>query len=378
MDDTLHEQGIVSVFVVIFTGLLLTVAMIGFVRIMLSDQHQASVDDLSKSALDSANVGVEDAKRLILFWKSCRNGEITVAGKCAQVIDAFDSNSMDDCNTLSNLGISARLNGETLVQQKSGDIKLDQAYTCVTINTQLKDYKAQLSEGKSTVVPIRLSGGASEITLEWFSVEDLPRRDYRVITTPTTAPQIPLMEAWNIIGTNTPPMMRVQAISTGESVNFDALNNSPGTAFLYPSTGGGQASVAMTEPRRTPAIDPPKRVACVMMLNEGYACKTVLTGIPGPIAYIHLTALYTGASFRLSSASGAVEFSSPQIEIDSTGRANNYFRRIATRVEVTNTDMPYPTAAIDIGGNLCKNFIVEMNTPTGDKHNRRLTPFCTP
>jgi len=51
-------------------------------------------------------------------------------------------------------------------------------------------------------------------------------------------------------------------------------------------------------------------------------------------------------------------FSGVQPTIDSTGRANDIFRRIKASVDLTNGDFPYPSSAIDITGSFCKSFAV--------------------
>ena len=79
-------------------------------------------------------------------------------------------------------------------------------------------------------------------------------------------------------------------------------------------------------------------------------------------AYVRLTALYKSTHFRISLV--GTQFKGVQPSIDSTGRANDQYRRVEDRVDLVNTNFPFPEAALDVSGNLCKNFLVTDTSNT--------------
>jgi hypothetical protein len=92
-----------------------------------------------------------------------------------------------------------------------------------------------------------------------------------------------------------------------------------------------------------------------------------------------LSALYNGAHYQveLLKAGTPVLFDHVQPEVDSTGRANDMFRRVKSRIEF-KSDFTYPEAAIDIEGDLCKNFIVTDKDPAAGETFGYNSPSCTP
>ena len=66
------KQGGVSIFAVIAACILAAVIMGSFIRLAIRDQGQSSMQDISQSAYDSAQAGVEDAKLFFEnFLRSC-------------------------------------------------------------------------------------------------------------------------------------------------------------------------------------------------------------------------------------------------------------------------------------------------------------------
>ncbi len=177
--------------------------------------------------------------------------------------------------------------------------------------------------------------------------------------------------------------MRTQLMQFGSNfslADFDTTNaqgqSNANTLFLYPTGTTGTAvstpdqdSFAGSDIRLT-GVGAPLPVSCSGTLSGGgYACSVMLnlpTPIGGgsPTAFLRLTPLYNASDYSVTLYNGAtpLQFDGVQPEIDSTGRANDLFRRVVTRVAMINTNFAYPQSAVDVTGNLCKNFIVTDKT----------------
>jgi hypothetical protein len=153
------------------------------------------------------------------------------------------------------------------------------------------------------------------------------------------------------------------------------------TLFLYP-TDTGPANLAFAADSRRNPTNTPRIADCEPNLsNGGYACSVTIS-LPAPndgnvlnrSAYLHLNALYNAAHFKveLKKANAVVQFDRVQPIVDSTGRANDAFRRVQARVEL-KSDFTYPDAAIDIEGDLCKNFTITDSDAGYDN-----STTCTP
>jgi Tfp pilus assembly protein PilX len=380
------QRGAVSIFIVIFAALLITIVTVSFVRIMLQDQQQATTTDLSQSAYDSAQAGVEDAKRALLKYQSiCNSG-----GDCVAAANAIDSTKSPACNAaIGTLGVDVSGN-EVKVQTGTGanaanQAVLDQAYTCVKITLNTDDYLGTLLPNESNIIPLSGVTDFNTVQIQWFSSKDVSGNGSNVNLQPASSASWPLLSqgspGWSLYR---PSIMRAQMIQFGGDGftlnDFDSKNakgeSNANTLFLYPSGTTGASSTVVDsfnfsdkDKRRAP-IGAPLATHCSGSLGAGrYACTTQLK-LPNPIGggshrtlFLRLSALYNGTDYRVTLLNDAtsVQFNAVQPQIDSTGRANDLFRRVQTRVELTDVNFPYPEAEIDITGNLCKGFSITDN-----------------
>lgn len=391
---TVKERGAVSLFIVIFTALLVTVVTTSFVQIMLRNQQQATDNDLSQSAYDSAMAGVEDAKRALVRLKKCQP-DPTQPG-CVALIGAF-SNADSDCEFLESVGVTDFVNGEV---QVGNDASLNQAYTCVNVNVDTRSFNGVLFANQGVVVPLVPVGGDTNaiesVRISWFSRAKHDVADTVDATLPT---EIRLEKNNFDWGINVPPMMRAQLMQfnkgTVSLADFDGENAR--TRFLYPFAGGmGFDNFALDTRDRTASTgNSPKPGGCVtnFTLQGEYACSVIVELPDLPIdqtreAYLFLSGIYVqtpGVHYMVEMLDGAgvgannIYFNNVQPEVDATGRASDLFRRVKATVDVSESGRPtnYPTAALSTE-NLCKEFFITSAKADYDSDGNKNDGGCTP
>ncbi len=368
---TARQKGAVSLFIVIFTMLLVTTITISFMQLMMKDQQQATYADLSESAYDSAMAGVEDAKRALLMQQACAGQDST---NCNAINAAIESGECTTLSVLSTLLGSAGNSNETLIVQAEGDRALEQAYTCVKITENTKDYIGSIeANAAATLVPLRATGDFNKIVVSWGlnksggavdldGTSDLPTRD------PSNWPE------------NRPALLRLQLINGGNSFHLSDFDTSgySNTLFMRPSSNGVANSEFALDGRRGSLASEPRPAACNATTASGaYACQVTIDISPAitagsQAAFLNVAAFYNRMDYKielLNDGGGqtchpanpqVVCFDGVQPEVDSTGRANDLFRRVVSRVELNNT-FNYPLAALETKNNLCKNFSVTTN-----------------
>lgn len=383
------QSGAVSLFVVVFAMLIITVITLSFLRLMVADQNQSTNANLAEGARNSAMAGVEDAKRALLDFKKCVGGVSSeVPSDCVDIEHRLSS---DVCNYAiygaglvssgSEQGGTETAPGEILVQQSEGDKDLDQAYTCVKLKLNTNDYIGSAAVHETRMIPLVGTSSFTKIKLEWFSIDDMQSVQNRGQVDVPTGTRKPLPSGGRTSDwpANRPSVLRAQLMQFGETfrlTDFDSASSdesNASTLLLYPSATGlesGETSFSRdTRGASRSSSTAPFGIWCnPTMPAGGYACSATIN-LPNPVggdednrtAYLRLVPFYNSTHFRvtlLDNSSTIVQFKAVQPEIDSTGRANNVFKRVASRVDLYGDGFGYPNAAVDLRGSFCKDFSV--------------------
>ncbi|HEX4662011.1 MAG TPA: hypothetical protein VH144_00165 [Candidatus Saccharimonadales bacterium] len=354
------QAGFVSIFTVIFFIILITVLTVGFLRIVGDEQRQSTDNDLTASALASAEAGVEDAKRALLLYKSTGDADLKAA---------FDAKQ---CNTLTSPVIANKL--------KSGQGALDtdktsflQAYTCVTVQLNTNDFQNTAVKGKSELIPLD-AGGANfdSIKLSWHNsdTDGVPQNL-------AFSSLLPDVASWQQNGY--PAFMRMEVIAVPSSFKLSDVNANAKTAYLVPGGASGQATMDLNGYDSRSADDQVLRQKSTPALvkcdknAQPFVCNlnVNLTGTLAPAGqklYLRLTSIYANTHFSVSlqQAGSTVQMYQVQPIVDSTGQANDVFRRVQARVDFSHPTVP--EFSLESGDNICKDFEVSL-TPADYKDN---------
>ena len=412
------RRGVASLYVVIFTTLLLGVITLSFVRIIISEQNQTTNSDLSQSAYDSALAGVEDAKVALIKYHDCLNKGAKASGstdgndelsECNKLVKKMQTGiNTESCDVVSDILNRSMKNsdtrtGEVAVQETSGDInsssQLDQAYTCVKISEELPDYRSTLSaSNRSRIVPIRVDDvdEVKSVTIRWYSKlngtgNNITNTDGNFQTASATS---------------APPAIETTLIQADSSFTLDEMDDTTangtdrGTILFYPVDGTNttanyyadqnHVSVNANEgfkKSNDKVVNSLKNIYCNgLAAGQEFAC-TATVELPYPARTSSrnsgATFLYTSLPYgkpetdfavelckstRCLSTSDAnhIDFKGVQARVDSTGRANDLYRRVESRIELVDISFPYPEFVAQLTGSgsesgIEKNFWITNN-----------------
>ena len=390
------KKGGVSIFIVIVVGVLVSIMSASFLRLMFRDQEQASKLDLSQSAYDSAQAGVEDAKRFLrIFRSACSNpssGLVVferVTYNCNTMRDAIQS---DSCYVLATAGIG-NANSETIIQTNSSsggassrDADLNQAYTCVKIRMNTADFLGRTNDGAPSVINLKGTAAFDRVRIRWHSRENMTNGNNIALDSLSNPSVRPRIDSQNWRSQNRPAILKAQFYgyvpgSGGSSTNMDTPypddGNGASEMLFYPtnSTSALSSNVSnMPTVRRNKSSSQATtdytftRCSDRMDANSNaYACETTVnigrSVDPRDVLYLRLTPLMNDSNFKVELLNGntVVDFAGVQPKVDSTGRANTQLRRVESRIGFNDTSFPVPLFSAQTESNeepICKDFSV--------------------
>ncbi len=288
------------------------------------------------------------------------------------------------------------------VTDKTGDNNLSQAYTCVEIKRTLSDYRGSLNSNNPTkIVKAELSGvsigdDVKAIRVSWYSNPGGETYNYNNFVSNRVAfQQVGAMRA------ATPPTIAVQLVQTATQFNMSQLLSSTTssgetdratvylvpaknlTAYSNPSDNNGYNYIAyngsdnniissgQVAATNNQAKNLPYAVKCPIDSSAEFACTTDIY-LPSPIGGTRSDSTFMlainlpygqpdtdfsiqylcdgGVVCSIADGAGGVDeeiINDTQISIDSTGRANDLYRRIETRLESSDVSFPYQFYAIE-------------------------------
>ena len=386
------KKGAASFYIVAFSTLILMIVAISFAAVIISEVERTSNDDLSQSAYDSALAGIEDAKLAYYNYLNCRTKGLDGssnydATNCPTVVSVFDdglkklkdSSSEAPCDMVwKMLGRNDNYNGN-ITESNTATNNMQQYTTCVTMSDQLDNYSGSLSPSKGVDVVHPKFGSDSvdysadyieKIVLKWYSSENASTYGFNNTSSGSTR-VFPIASGLPIA----PPILSFTILQTGPTFTMSSFNDvkgdqtNRGTIYLVPSASGN-TSVSKTEivgSNNKKLQKTAHKVSCAR--DEDYLCSVTID-LPKPIGgtrnsdtfevvlnmpygqfetdflmefYCKMdTPCYskqvTTPSGETTTQPSTATLKGVQLEIDSTGRANDLYRRVVARLK-SKTDI---------------------------------------
>lgn len=424
---TKMKKGVASFYIVAFSTLVLVVVAASFGAVIVSEITRTSNDDLSQSAYDSALAGVEDAKVAFADYQRCVEAGATETNivydglvTCGEIIYWMNH---PDCYMVGHilgriseeeeaevpLGITTEAN---VAGSSDGASVLNQAYTCVVMKKDLPDYKSTITAAHQVrTVKIDFTDDEAKaldhIKLSWYTLKPNTNPVYsstKEINGVKTGAFQPKAETAMIA----PPTVELQIIQTADNFSMDEVVSSTNsdrtdraTLYLVPGKSENTARKTITA-NEVANTNNPQVVNLPFLVNcdnagDDYVCSNIKIDLPEPFSggrSSNTFVLALSLPYRQPETDFSIEFycstkgdntdkvsrcgkvvgednggekqitlRDAQVDVDSTGRANDLFRRVEVRLETQDVSFPYPTYALqvlknDSGYSLIKNMIV--------------------
>lgn len=428
------KEGAASFYIVAISTLILVIVAASFAAVIISEVTRTSNDDLAQSAYDAALAGVEDAKLAFYSYQSCLENDIPIDASglgCDKIKEWVEKGELDGYESCDMVAVilgrkTEDDKSEVLVQESNVNNDMQQAYTCVKLS-DAADYKTTLTaENPTKIMRAHFEDGDAAKSVQ--SVVVSWQRDTNVSQTKYSD-----LEKDGIFGAETPlpPVISLGLVQTASTFTLDSFDmtqgdsTNRGTIYLVPADNpetsevvDGKYKVAWNGEANYVASNryegflksndkTAENLPYVVRCADGgeYAC-TATIALPEPVGgdrnndtfMFVLSMPYADAStdVRLQFCSDAggcyevgkeevdgkeksvtteVPLDKVQIVIDSTGRANDLYRRVETRLEPADKAYPFPLYAIEVLGD--SGSLIDKNiSPTCEWNFNATGPNC--
>ena len=407
------KKGAASFYIVAFATLILMILALSFTAVIISEVNRTSNDDLSQSAYDSAMAGVEDAKLAFYNYQNCKakgvkNGKKPNNGgsvACDEIV-WYVENGLSDCDMVGHIlgRVGEGKEGPVEVKEENVNNNMQQAYTCTTINNSLANYSSYVKnidvtklqfDGVSAkdIMKVRISWGTNEKKTDFLRIQpglfrsrDLPLPPTISFAVLQTSSRFHLSDFDESSGgrTNRGMVYLVPSDSKNNSNNNNYKIAYNGRENVVP-----ESALLNSNSRRKTNV--PYVVYCDKNATSQYICSAIIE-LPKPkgdgVRSDNTFAVVVGNPAMNEDVEYSMEFlcndgvdcagqrkinkntdtgadkevaflENVQLEIDSTGKANDLFRRVVTRYK-SNSDYALsimgPLELLGNGDPLVKDF----------------------
>lgn len=390
------KKGAASFYIVAFSTLILLIIAASFAAVIISEVTRTSNDDLSQSAYDSAMAGVEDAKLAFYNYRNCKAGGGNDCKNILEIMEEADCSMVgkmlgriDEDGAVSITESSAKNNMSQAYTCVKINTSLEDYRGTLSQGSQIKVVKVKFSDyeidGKETKVTADM---INSVRISWYSGDNAVASGFEYSNIDNNG------VIFNGLSENkaaAPPTISLALIQTGPTFNFDDFaetrgeQTNRGMIYLVPTNNTTWASRTVgdnsigTNGNKIPksaflksnsktASNLPYAVSCGNNTDADFACSAMVD-LPKPIGGTRGDETFyfvVGLPYGKPTADFALEFfcngicstvetetitdengntitetegstqaklEGVQIEVDSTGRANDLYRRVQARLE---------------------------------------------
>lgn len=329
------KKGIASFYVVAFSTLILLIIVASFATLVVSQLERSSNADLSQSAYDAALAGVEDAKLAYLNYLHCANGG---SGDCSKIMKAVEDQKCDMINVM--LGRSDNGESEVAVQESEEANNLQQAYTCVKIEVNPSEEVKTVEPFEPAVYSPQLVdktlNNIGSIVVEWETKQTL---SVAIVQTPEKSSNFNAMD-FAIVDANGRTNRGMVYLEPNDEkcrngACFNLVNNKISAAEVAKSND------KTVENKPFSVCDSSSdKCSVTIEIPRPYGGDTrssfgVVISKPGGDSE-EVSVRYCESADGGCSVENAMKIEN-QFVVDSTGRANDLFRRVKARISADDS-----------------------------------------